>query len=257
MDSVRGIAWGWLPDDANPDVTMASLNAKTGKRACFYGDYSKIKSASSYTGADITSKASTAAAAAAKAGGGLIVVPSIMPVGVSWREVTTGLADKIGTVVEAFTNKGLVVYLRFAHEMNCYAKPGCATPAYPGGEDYTGFRQAWRNVANVCHGIQGCYMMWSPNLQDVASMYHWWPGAEYVDVVAVDHYPQSDDEVDEGFGGAYGEFYKTVVEPYGKPFMLGETAYGGSTAMKDQWVREIADEDFGDYPLYKGAMWFE
>lgn len=251
MDSVKGIAWGWLPDDLNTAVTISSLNAKTGKKACFFGVYSKINAASSYEGSDITSEASAAAAA------GAIMVPSIMPVGVTWREITTTLASKIGTVVETFTKRGLVVYLRFAHEMNCYAKPGCATPAYPGGEDYTGFRQAWANVAKVCRGIHGCYMMWSPNLQDVASMHHWWPGAEHVDVVAVDHYPESDHDVDEGFGGAYGEFYGAVVHKHGKPFMLGETAYGGSMAMKDQWVKHITKSDFRDYPLYKGAMWFE
>jgi hypothetical protein len=39
--------------------------------------------------------------------------------------------------------------------------------------------------------------------------------------------------------------------------MLGETAVGGDASVKDQWVKAITMSDFTDYPLYKGAMWFE
>ncbi|KUI56511.1 hypothetical protein VP1G_03799 [Cytospora mali] len=246
MHSTQGIAWGWLPDDTNSAVSISSLNSATGKKACFFGDYSKINDAS-YDGSDITYKASQA--------DGAIMVPSVMPVGVKWSEVTADLAQQIGTAMEAFTNQGLTVYLRFAHEMNCYAKPGCASPEYPGGQDYAGFKQAWINVADVCKSIDGCYMMWSPNLQDLDTLNNWWPGAEYVDIVAVDHYPSSDSEVQEGFEGNYDQFYTEYVKPYGKPFILGETAYGGSA--KYDWVEDVTNSDFGSYPLYKGAMWFE
>lgn len=211
MVSNGGIAWGWLPDDMSSSVSISALNSATGKKSCFYGDYSKINDAS-YDGSDITYKAKNA--------DGAIMVPSVMPVGVTWAEVTTAVAEQIGTAVKAFTSQGITTYLRFAHEMNCYAKPGCATPAYPGGEDYDGFKQAWINVANVCKSIDSCYMMWSPNLQDVSSISNWWPGADYVDIVAVDHYPSTDDDVSGGFSGGYDDFYNEVVKPYGKPFML-------------------------------------
>lgn len=212
MVSQAGIAWGWIPDDASgSDVTISSLNSATGKKSCFFGDYSKINDAS-YDGSDITYKGANAE--------GSIMVPSVMPVGVTWSEVTTSLASQIGTVVKSFTDQGITTYLRFAHEMNCYAKPGCASPEYPGEEDYEGFKQAWINVANACKGIDGCYMMWSPNLQDVSSLNNWWPGSSYVDIIAVDHYPSSDDDVNGGFSGAYDEFYSQIVEPNGKPFLL-------------------------------------
>lgn len=211
MVSKAGIAWGWLPDDEDSSVSISSLNNATGKTSCFYGDYSKINDAS-YDGSDITYKAANAE--------GAIMVPSVMPVGVTWSEVTTSLAEKIGTAVKAFTGQGITTYLRFAHEMNCYAKPGCASPAYPGYEDYDGFKQAWINVANVCKGIDGCYMMWSPNLQDVSSLKNWWPGSDYVDIIAVDHYPSDDADVSGGFASGYDDFYNEIVKPYGKPFML-------------------------------------
>ncbi|ROW07264.1 hypothetical protein VMCG_03766 [Cytospora schulzeri] len=225
------IAWGWLPDDESSAVSISSLNSATGKKACFFGDYSKIDD--TYDGSDITYKASKAE--------GAIMVPSVMPVGVKWSEVTEDLAKKIGTAMEAFTKTGLTVYLRFAHEMNC--------------EDYDGFKQAWINVANVCKGIDGCYMMWSPNLQDLGTLKNWWPGTDYVDIVAVDHYPSSDSDVQGVFKGNYDQFYTEYVKPYGKPFILGETAYGGSA--KHDWVKDVTNSDFSSYTLYKGAMWFE
>ena len=249
MASYKGISWGWLPDDgSNGAVNMKVLNADTGKKGCFFGDYSHISSPS-YDGSDITGKAAIVE--------GAIMVPSIMPSGVTWKQIDGTLANKIGDTVRAFADNGITTYLRFAHEMNCYAKPNCASPAYPGGQDYDSFKQAWVNVAKVCRSIKGCYMMWSPNLQDIDSIGNWFPGADYVDVIAVDHYPQSDSDVAKGFSGNFGQFYDKYVKPYNKPFLIGETAYGGSLAEKDAWVKAITQGDFSSYPLYHGAMWFE
>ncbi|KAI1079497.1 glycoside hydrolase superfamily [Whalleya microplaca] len=249
MTSKNGIAWGWLPDDgSNGAVNMKVLNSDTGKKACFFGDYSHISS-TSYDGSDITGKAGSVE--------GAIMVPSIMPTGVKWNQIDSTLAGKIGNAVRAFTQKGITTYLRFAHEMNCYGKPKCASPAYPGYQDYAGFKQAWINVAKECRAIDGCYMVWSPNLQDLDSLNNWFPGNDYIDVIAVDHYPRSDSDVANGFAGNFGTFYDQFVKPNNKPFMIGETAYGGSLAQKDAWVKALTTGDFSKYPLYHGAMWFE
>ncbi|KAI0482520.1 glycoside hydrolase superfamily [Xylariaceae sp. FL0804] len=249
MMSYNNITMGWLPDDESDGaVSMEVLNADTGKTACFYGDYSKISS-TSYDGSDITGKVGDTA--------GAIMVPAIMPTGVTWSEVDSTLAAKIGNVVSTFTDAGVTTYLRFAHEMNCYAKPGCATPEYPGEENYAEYKTAWINVANVCRGIDGCYMMWSPNLQDLDTLSDWYPGTEYIDIISVDHYPSSDSEVATGFAGNFGDFYTQFVEPNGLPFLIGETAYTGSLAEKDAWLKALTMGDFSDYPLYKGLMWFE
>jgi len=148
MTSYKGIAFGYLPDDEHTDkVNMASLAALSGKKGCFFGDYSHVKGAS-YDGKDITGKANLA--------DGAVVMPSIMPDGVTWKQVDAALAGRIANVAKSFTDKGLTVYLRFAHEMNCYAKPGCASPAYPGGMKYDEYKTAWVNVAKACHKVKGC-----------------------------------------------------------------------------------------------------
>jgi beta-mannanase len=185
------------------------------------------------------------------------MVPSIMPTGVTWSQVDSNLANKIGNTVKAFTNKGIPVYLRFAHEVNCYAKPGCATPAYPGGEDYAGFKKAWANVAAVCRGIKGCYMYFSPNLNGDDDIKNWLPPASDIDIMGIDHYVGTSNYAT-SWASHFSSFYNEYVKPYGKLFMIGETACSGCTEdQKLAWVKTLTMSDFSAYPLYKGVMWFE
>ncbi|KAK8134431.1 glycoside hydrolase [Apiospora sp. TS-2023a] len=249
MTSYKGIAWGWLPDDEHADeVNMASLQAASGKKGCFFGDYSHVRDAS-YNGGDITGKG--------KMADGAVIVPSIMPDGVSWKQIDAALAGKIANVAKGFADQGLTVYLRFAHEMNCYAKPGCASPEYPGGMNYAEYKMAWVNVAKACHKVKGCYMMWSPNANDQDQLGNWWPGADYVDIVALDSYPQDQAKIEQGFAGSFGKVHDDFAKKYNKPFMIGETGFAGSQALKTDWVRRLTNVDLSKYPNYKGAMWFE
>ncbi|KAK8086518.1 hypothetical protein PG994_001492 [Apiospora phragmitis] len=250
MTSYKGIAFGWLPDDEHADqVNMASLASASGKKGCFFGDYSHVKN-SAYDGGDISDKGGQA--------DGAVIVPSIMPDGVGWTQVDAALAGRIADVAKGFVGQGLTVYLRFAHEMNCYAKPGCATPAYPGGMDYGAYKTAWINVAKACHKIKGCYMMWSPNGNDLDQLSNWWPGAEYVDIVALDSYPQDQAKIEQGFAGSFGKVHDDFAKKYNRPFMIGETGFTGSEQLKTDWVRRLTNvDDLSKYPNYKGAMWFE
>ncbi|KAH9906316.1 glycoside hydrolase superfamily [Xylariomycetidae sp. FL2044] len=249
MTSYNGIHFGWLPDDAsNGAVSMAVLHADTGKPGCFFGDYSHISS-TSYDGSDITGKTGIT--------DGAVMVPSIMPTGVTWDQVDSTLANKIGTAVKAFTNKGIPVYLRFAHEVNCYGKPGCASPPYPGGTDYAAFKQAWAKVASVCRSIEHCYMYFCPNQNGDDDIKNWLPAAEDIDIMGIDHYISASAS-GSTFASQFGSFYTEYVEPYGKPFLIGETACSGcSEDQKNAWVKTLTMSDFGAYPLYKGVMWFE
>ncbi|KAK8129754.1 glycoside hydrolase [Apiospora kogelbergensis] len=250
MTSYKGIAFGYLPDDERADkVNMASLAALSGKKGCFFGDYSHVKG-SSYDGKDITGKG--------KLADGAVVVPSIMPDGVTWKQVDAALAGRIANVAKSFTSQGLTVYLRFAHEMNWYAKPGRADPVYPGGMKYDEYKAAWVNVAKECHKIKNCFMMWSPNGNDLDQLGNWWPGAEYVDIVSLDSYPKDRATIDRGFGGSFGKVHDDFAKKYNKPFLIGETAFTGSEAEKTEWIKKLTtSDDLSKYPNYKGAMWFE
>ncbi|KAK7981124.1 hypothetical protein PG989_013581 [Apiospora arundinis] len=251
MTSSKGISFGYLPDDEHADkVNMASLaKLAGGKKGCFFGDYSHVKGAA-YDGKDITGKG--------KLADGAVVVPSVMPDGVTWKQVDAALAGRIAGVAKAFADQGLTVYLRFAHEMNCYAKPGCATPAYPGGMKYDEYKTAWKNVAEACHKVKGCYMMWSPNGNDLDQLGNWWPGEKYVDIVSLDSYPKDKATIDKGFGGLFGQVHDNFAKKYNKPFVIGETAYTGSEADKTEWVKKLTTaDDLSKYPNYKGLMWFE
>lgn len=59
-----------------------------------------------------------------------------MPTGLTFAQITTDIANDIANVLNQFTSQGVEVWLRFAHEVNCYAKAGCAQSGalvYPGG----------------------------------------------------------------------------------------------------------------------------
>lgn len=253
MQSYKGISWGWLPDDQRPDATMAKLEADTGKKGCFYGAYSHIRS-EDYDPSEIENMTSTA--------DGAILVPSIMPWNVTWSNIDNVLASKIGSLIQSWSDQGFVTYLRFAHEMNCYSDPQCSPgETYAGGKgDPDAFKQAWQLIANACHGIPNCYMFWCPEWtdpqhQDVFN--NWWPGEQYVDIVGLDYYPRPE-AVNDGFAAAYGPFYQQWVAPYGKPLLLGEVGTSSSDlGVKDAWLKELTMGDFSEFPLYQGAMWFE
>ena len=64
---------------------------------------------------------------------GAVFIPSIMPTHVSFSDITPTIAGQINDVLERFTSQGVEVWLRFAHEMNWYARKG---QVYAGGSEY-------------------------------------------------------------------------------------------------------------------------
>lgn len=75
--------------------------------------------------------------------------------------------------------------------------------------------------------------------------------------MGIDHYVGTSNYAN-SWASHFGSFYNEYVKPYGKPFMIGETACGGCTEdQKLAWVKTLTMSDFSAYPLYKGVMWFE
>ncbi|KAM0803710.1 heterokaryon incompatibility protein-domain-containing protein [Usnea florida] len=83
-------------------------------------------------------------------------------------------------------------------------------------------------------------MFWSPNSDSVSNIQGWWPGANYVDIVGLDVYPQPGAT----FASTYGPFYDAFATTYDKHFCIGETGAGNdAVADKEAWVKQLADTD--------------
>ena len=243
--STNLVCVGWLPDD-DDNVPISTINSILGKpNACFQGHFSHITSSTSYDGSDLTSKMADIVSS------GAVLQAAIQPTGVTFAQVDANLAAQIAAVLQKFTDQGVQVWLRFAHEANWYVDNPVGAPLYPGGST-ADFVQAWQRVADAVKGNSKVKMFWTMNdVGDVASALEpWWPGQDYVDVVGIDVYPTANVT----FAQTYGNVYATYAQAYGKPFYIGETA--AYDDMKKPWLQQLVDAG-QDFPLYGGFSWFE
>lgn len=117
MQGYNGIYWGWNPDIDN-GVNISMINEVTGIKASTYGIFSQIQNASSYDGHQLLKHFDEIKSS------GAVLIANIMPTGLKFREVGPAIAKDIATVVKRFTDEGVEVWVRFAHEMNYYAGTG-------------------------------------------------------------------------------------------------------------------------------------
>ena len=97
-----------------------------------YGKYSQIGS-TSYDTSQLTDVLSAVVES------GAVFIPSIMPTGVTFSQIDSGLATQIAAVLEKFTSQGVEVWLRFAHEVNYYVTKGSGSDGaaeYEGGSEW-------------------------------------------------------------------------------------------------------------------------
>ena len=66
---------------------------------------------------------------------GAVFVPSVMPTGLKFSDISPDIAGDIANVLNEFTSQGVEVWLRFAHEVNYYVTEGSASN---GGPEYLG-----------------------------------------------------------------------------------------------------------------------
>jgi hypothetical protein len=232
---------GWLPDQDHGG-TMEAITSKLGATSCFYGLYSQIKG-STYDDTQLTSQMDNIKRS------GAVFQPAVMPTNVKFSDITSDLAGQIAASMKKFTDEGITVWLRFAHEVNWYVQDG----TYVGGSAEE-FKTAWQNVANAVKDNDKVLMYWSPNnVADASDLDQWFPGAQYVDVVGIDIYPKDDKLGD--FKGVYGNFYDKFSAPNNIPFAVGETAAGGTEQQK-KWLTSLANGD-ESMPNYVGFAWFE
>lgn len=155
---------------------------------------------------------------------------------------------------------GKPVYLRFAHEMN--------GNWYPWSDGVNGnapgsYVQAWKHVRDlvVAQGATNVKWVWSPNVPypgstDLASLY---PGADSVDVVALDGY---------NWGSAPGQRWTEPAALFGpgidrlraiapgKPLIVGEVASSEDGGSKSAWNRDLVSY-LQAQPDVLGFVWFD
>ncbi|WP_394804704.1 glycoside hydrolase family 26 protein [Clavibacter capsici] len=155
---------------------------------------------------------------------------------------------------------GKPVYLRFAHEMN--------GNWYPWSDGVNGnapgsYVQAWKHVHDlvVAQGATNVKWVWSPNVPypgstDLASLY---PGADSVDVVALDGY---------NWGSAPGQRWTEPAALFGpgidrlraiapgKPLIVGEVASSEDGGSKSAWNLDLVSY-LQAQPDVLGFVWFD
>lgn len=224
---------------------MKQINDKLGAKSSVYGWYAQIKSSNfdAHQLLDIKQDVIDS---------GAVFVASVMP-SVNFNEITPDVAKQVAAVMKEFTDAGVTVWLRYAHEMNWYVVDG----TYHGTS--ADFLTSWKNIYEAnCANNDKVSCFWSPNqVGSVSDLEPWWPGQEFVDLVGIDCYPRNKNDLgDAEFDRLYGDFYNTYSKPYNLPFAIGET--GAGDGMKSEWLKTLVSPDKKTkYPNYVSMSWFE
>lgn len=120
----NGVAVGWLPSNGNvtqgvqsPLYTMKEINQRLGAVSSTYGIYSHI-TGPNYDGYELLEEYEDVITS------GAVFIPAVMPVlSTGFSGITPAVATQIAAVMRKFTDRGVVIWLRYAFEMNWYVNP--------------------------------------------------------------------------------------------------------------------------------------
>lgn len=118
------MAVGWYPSNGNategvisPRYTLKQINQRLKAKSATYGLYSHLNS-DNYDDYELMDVFGDVVRS------GAVFIPAIMPVlSAGFSGVTPEVAAQIARSMRKFTDRGVVVWLRFAHEMNWYVDP--------------------------------------------------------------------------------------------------------------------------------------
>ncbi|KAH9818895.1 family 26 glycoside hydrolase [Melampsora americana] len=221
---------GFLPDDGSSGgdrETMAQINSALGTKSSAYGFYSQLSSDKTYDGSQLLAVMDDVKAC------GCVFQPAVMPTH-GWSGLTSddnSQAVAIAKVMKKFTDEGIPVWLRFAHEVNYYQTDG----TYQGtSED---FKKAWATVSEAIKSIAPeVKMWWTPNVASDENYIEYEPyELSTVDLVGIDFYPKK-------LTGS--DFLQTM-----KSFMIN------MQLMKFKWLSEITEAK-SSMPQFITMSWF-
>lgn len=240
---------GFLPDDGSSGgdrQTMAQINSALNAKSSGYGWYSQITADKTYDGAQLLAVMDDVKAC------NCVFQPAVMPIH-GWSGLTSddnSQAVAIAKVMKKFTDEGIPVWLRFAHEVNYYQTDG----TYQGtAED---FKKGWAAVSAAVKSIApDVKMWWTPNVASADNYVKYEPyDLSTVDLVGIDFYPKK------LTGSDFIDTMKAFHDKYavdGRMFAIGETGlgYSGSIDDKFKWLSEIAAAKTS-MPQFITMSWF-
>jgi hypothetical protein len=225
---------------------MAGINSAIGASSATYGWYAQAQSGTTFDGSQLLSVIDDVKAC------NCVFQPAVMPTG-GWQGLTSSdnsQAQAIANVMKKFTDEGIPVWLRFAHEMNWYQTDG----TYKGTA--ADFKEGWATVAAAIKDIAPeVKMWWTPNVASADSYAEYAPDdMSTVDLVGVDYYPKS--LSDGNFVSTMQDFANTYATN-GIKFAIGETGlgYAGSVSDRLSWLNQIITAK-SDIPELVSVTWF-
>ncbi|KAA1065333.1 hypothetical protein PGT21_034753 [Puccinia graminis f. sp. tritici] len=248
--SHNGLSLGFLPDGGDAGgtrQTMADINSAVGQVSSVYGWYGQAVSGTLFDGAQLTAVIDDVKAS------GAVFQPAVMPVQ-GWKGLTSSdnsQAVAIAQVMKKFTDQGIPVWLRFAHEMNYYQTDG----TYVGNA--ADFKAGWAAVAAACKSIApDVKMWWTPNVASAENYAEYEPDdMSTVHLVGIDFYPKSLQT-----GKEFLDTMKPFHDKYavdGRMFAIGETGlgYAGTPAERFSWLSQVTAAR-SEMKNYVSAAWF-
>ncbi|CAH7690685.1 family 26 glycoside hydrolase [Phakopsora pachyrhizi] len=246
----NGVYFGFLPDEGDAGgtrQTMAQINSALGAKSAAYGWYAQAKSGTTFDGSQLLAVIDDVKAC------NCVFQPAVMPTG-GWKGLTSSdnsQAIAIANVMKKFTDRGIPVWLRFAHEVNYYQTDG----TYSGTA--SDFQAGWAVVAAACKKIAPeVKMWWTPNVADASNYAKYAPtDMSTVHLVGVDYYPKSLSTGTE-FVNTMKKFHDTYAVQ-GRMFAIGETgiAFSGSDSDKVSWLKQILSAK-SSLPNMIACAWF-
>eukprot|EP00918_Siedleckia_nematoides_P006502 GHVU01014159.1.p1 GENE.GHVU01014159.1~~GHVU01014159.1.p1 ORF type:complete len:440 (+),score=36.12 GHVU01014159.1:333-1652(+) len=239
---------GFLPDDGSEGgtrQTMSQLNADLGSKSAGYGWYAQAKAGTTFDGSQLLEVLDDVKAC------NCVFQPAVMPIG-GWQGLTesdNSQAVAIANVMKKFTDEGIPVWLRFAHEVNYYQTDG----TYQGTAD--DFKKGWAAVSAAVKSIAPqVKMWWTPNVASAESYAQYEPDLSTVDLVGIDYYPK------QLTGSDFINTMKAFHDQYavdGRMFAIGETGLGWSGSIDDRfkWLAEITAAK-SSMPQFLSMSWF-
>lgn len=175
----------------------------------------------------------------------------------SLEDIASGKYDNyIVDWAEGVRDTETTVYLRPFPEMNGYWTPWSGNP--------TAFIAAWQRMADIFEreGADNVRWVWSPNVTDEPAtegnrMERYFPGTEYVDVLAVSGYNWGTVKsytAWKSFDEIFAQPYARLTALGGQPIWISEIASTEHGGDKGDWIKGMLESTA--FPQMEALVWF-